>query len=176
MACYRGDWLSYTADDSYDSGGRLDPQDSTAYERVYARCQDGTHASPYVEVRVLSFSPDTYPSTSDGVPDSWMQDNFGSISGALATGDDDHDTIINRDEYRSGMDPNSAASAQLISAAPDGTVSWQGKAYELYELLGSTNVTDWFFVKAVLATNDTPTVQVDPASYQSVVYRALKVP
>ena len=37
-----GDWLSYTADDSYDSGGRLDPQDSTAYERVYARCQDGT--------------------------------------------------------------------------------------------------------------------------------------
>ena len=93
-----------------------------------------------------------------------------------ANDDVDSDTIPNIDEYRSWMDPDSPGSAQLVSAAQDGTVSWQGKAYELYELQGSTNLIDWFFVKAVLPTTDTPTAQVDPSTYDSVVYRAFKVP
>jgi hypothetical protein len=73
------------------------------------------------------------------------------------------------------MDPNSAGSAQLISAAEDGTLSWQAKAYELYEVRGSTDLTNWFFVKAVLPTNTSASVTVDRANYDYRWYRAFKV-
>lgn len=168
--------LEYTANAVFDQGTGFDPSGNSFYEIIYARCSDGVHQSPYTRIRVLTYRSDSYPATSDGIPDYWMTDFFGNPSGATAAADDDLDTLTNIDEYRSGMTPTLASSAQLVSAAPNGTVSWQGKAYELYELQGSTNLMNWFFVKALLPTNDTPTVLVDPATYDSVVYRAFKVP
>ena len=168
--------LSYDANGVFDTGTGFPPEGTDFYEIIYARCSDGIHQSPHGRIRVLTYRPDSHPATSDGIPDYWMIDQFGSKSGASASGDNDLDTLSNIDEYRSGMNPTLDSSAQLINAAPDGTVSWQGKAYELYELQASTNLTDWFFVKAVRPTNDTPIVQVDPSTYDSVVYRSFKVP
>jgi hypothetical protein len=158
------------------NAARIEPPTLTAYDWTYTRGSDGVHWSPYARVQVLSFSSDTYPAgASDGIPNNWMTKYFGSSSGASAGGDADIDTLTNFEEYRTWMNPTNSASAQLLSAADDGTVSWQGKAYELYELHGSTNLTDWFFVKAVLPTNDTPSVKVDPTTHASAVYRAFKV-
>jgi hypothetical protein len=172
--------LRFTPKGSFN-GARLDPAGSSYYDYLYARCSDGVHASPFAWLRVVSFSVDQYPSISDGIPDNWMIAHFGNANPAVgtnhgATQDKDGDGINNRDEYRSWMSPTNAASAQRLSAAPDGTVSWQGKAYELYELQGSTNLTHWFFVRAVLPANDTPTVKVSPPSSGPIVYRAVKVP
>ncbi len=168
--------LSYLANAPYETGPGFDPSDSSYRDIIYARCSDGVHRSPYVNIRVLGYRHDTSPATSDGIPDYWMINYFGSENGAAAAGDTDADRLSNLQEYRTGMNPTNAASAQRLSAAADGTVSWQGKAYELYELHGSTNLTHWFFVKAVLPTNDTPYVKVKPSSYGSIVYRAFKVP
>jgi hypothetical protein len=163
------------------NGPRSDPAGIGYYDYIYARGSDGVHASPFVWLRVVSLAADTLPSISDGISDNWMIANFGNANPAVgtnhgATQDQDRDGITNRDEYRAWMNPTNAASAQLMSAAPDGTVSWQGKAYELYELHASTNLSHWFFVKAVLPTNDTPSVKVRLSSYGSVAYRAFKVP
>jgi hypothetical protein len=168
--------LGYTASSVFDTGTGFDPESLDFYEIIYARCSDGVHQSPAIKTRVLTYRSDSEPSISDGIPDYWMSDNFGTPNGASASGDDDLDTLSNIEEYRSGMNPASAASAQRVSAQANGTVSWQGKAYELYELQGSTNSTDWFQLKTVLATNDTPGVTLDPSAQGVVIYRVLKVP
>jgi hypothetical protein len=175
-----GNLLSFPPNNFY-SEARIDPSIGSYYGIIYSRASDGTHASGYVSTKVISLNPDYQQVVSDGIPDAWMIANGWNANPTVGTdhgaGDDrDGDGIINIDEYRSWMDPNSAASAQVVSAAPDGTVSWQGKAYELYELQASINHTDWFFVKAVLPTNDFPTVTVDPSTGNSIVYRAFKVP
>jgi len=163
------------------NGARVDPAGNSSYGLVYARCSDGVHASPFVRIRVVSLSRDHYPPISDGIPDAWMIANSWDPnpdvgSDHAAQDDKDKDQVINLDEYRGWMDPNSPTSAQRISAAPDGTVSWQGEAYELYELQASSNLVDWFLVKAFLPTNSSPAVVVDPATYDSVFYRVFKVP
>ena len=73
------------------------------------------------------------------------------------------------------MDATCAASALLVSAAPDGTVSWQARAYELYELHCSTNLTDWTLVDVVLATNNNPSVKLDASAAGLAAYQVLKV-
>jgi hypothetical protein len=177
-----GNTLHYAPAGNWSQSTRYDPAGNSSRGSVYYRLSDGTHASPWARVRVLSFNPDTKPSGAiDGIPDSWMVANFGNLdpaAGPNRTANDDYDgdQLTNMDEYRCWMNPILATSAQRLSAAPDGTVAWQGKAYELYELWGTTNLNDWFLVRTVLPTNDMPSVKVTPGRFPCTAYRALKVP
>lgn len=168
----------------YYNGPRLDPAtaDTSVYAQIYARYSDGVNASPYVFVSVISLNPDQYPSSSaaDGMPNAWMTTYFGSanpVGGKRAAGDDyDGDGMSNLDEYRAGMDPTVAASAQRITLVNKTNIQWQAKAYELYEVLGSTNLSTWTRVgNPVLPTTSTGSLTISPSnSYR--FFKILKVP
>jgi hypothetical protein len=175
-----GDNLTYTPG-GFIGAPRVDPAGSSFYELAYVRASDGVHASPVASARVVSFNPDRYPTPSDGIPDDWMTlTNGWDADPALginhgANDDADGDTLTNLDEYRAAMDATSASSAQLVRVANDGTISWQARAYELYELYSTTNLVDWRLVKVVLPTNNSPSVPLDPPESGLVAYRVLKV-
>ncbi len=148
-----GSTVKFTADGFYNSGGRLDPAGGTFYDIIYARFSDGTNASPYATVKVLSLNPDSQPSPAgDGIPDAWMTTHFGNASPTVglnhgAAQDADGDKLSNINEYRTGMTPTDSASAQRITLVNKTNIQFQAKSYELYELHASTNLTNW--VRAV---------------------------
>src|SRR5260221_3287669 len=93
-----------------------------------------------------------------------------------ANDDFDGDGLTNLQEYRAGMDPTDPTSAQRVSLINPGTVQWQAKPYELYELLGSTNLSTWTRVgNPILPTNATPTV-TGIATNSAMFFRVLTVP
>ena len=127
----------------------VDPATSSHYELIYMRVSDGTNSSPYATVRVLSHSTDSFPSpTGDGIPDNWMTNHFGDANPAAgvnrgASQDADGDKLSNLNEYRTGMTPTDSTSAQRITLVNKTNIQFQAKAYELYELHASTNLTNW---------------------------------
>ncbi len=147
-----GSTLNYTANSPWSDAARFDPAGGSSYTRINARVSDGTNASPYVTVRVLSFNFDNSPATSDGIPNTWMITHFGNANPAVglnhqASQDADGDKLSNLNEYRTGMTPTNSASAQRITLVNKTNIQFQAKAYELYELHASTNLTNW--VRAV---------------------------
>jgi len=133
--------------DPFASGyyGRLDPAGTDYYYQIAARCSDGTNASAYVMIRVISLNGDAvaYPDY-DGIPDDWMQAYFGDRDPTAgpnrgAYDDYDDDGMCNLDEYRAGMDPTDPKSCQRLTAVDADTIQWQAKPYELYELEYTTN-------------------------------------
>jgi len=176
----------------------VDPADNDYYyyyDIINARVSDGTNASPYIMVRTVSLNPDFYPSTSDGIPDSWMIAFFGNANPAVetnhrATNDCDGDGLNNLNEYRAGMNPINSSSAQRIISLANGTLQFQAKAYELYEVLGSTNLTSWIRVVVpfvptnaslvirtnLLATNIIAVVSNLPTTNPLMFFRIVKVP
>jgi hypothetical protein len=108
-------------------------------------------------VRVISLTGDD-DSPSDGIPDYWMLNYFGHADPQVgdqsrAADNPDQDKIKNLDEYRSGMNPLSASSAQIITSFSGGTLQWQARAYDLYEIQESTNLTSWTTAGFVIPTN-----------------------
>ena len=194
-----GNLLKFTPNNVW-SGNRLDPASSNPfyfYDLIYARVSDGTNASPYIMVRTVSLNPDFNPSTSDGIPDSWMTAFFGNANPAVgtnhrATNDWDGDGLNNLNEYRAGMNPTNSNSAQRITSLANGTLQFQAKAYELYEILSSTNLatTNWTRVgnpvlptnaplvirTNLLATNIIAVVSNLPTTNPLMFFRILKVP
>jgi hypothetical protein len=179
-----GNLLKFTPADFW-SASRIDPADEfNYYDLIYVRAFDGTNASAYVTVRIVSLNPDTYPypSPSDGLPDDWMTNCFGhgdprAGDKSRASDDKDGDKLSNLDEYRAGMNPTNAASAQRITLVSPTTLQWQAKGYELYELLGSTNLTTWTRVgNPILPTTSTGTVSISVTSAPQQFFRILKVP
>jgi len=150
-------------------------------ERLYFRFSDGVNESPYGEVVVRSLRQDSFPAgTGDGLPDYFMTNYFGNpdpSAGANrgAADDNDEDTLSNLEEYISGMDPTAESSAQRIRFLADGSVQWQTKPNELYELQSSANLPNWVLVKPVLATNSSASVEVGPRTNPQKFYRAVKV-
>jgi hypothetical protein len=194
-----GNLLKFTPNNIW-SGARGDPASSDPvyfYDLIYARVSDGTNASPYILVRTISLNPDHYPSTSDGIPDNWMVNYFGNANPATglkhhATDDCDGDGLNNLNEYRAGMSPTNSSSAQRIISLANGTLQFQAKAYELYEILGSTNLasTNWTRVvnpivptnapievrTNLLATNIIAVVSNLPTTNPRMFFRIRKVP
>ena len=174
--------VRYTPRGFFADSPRLDPAGTSSYDRFSARYSDGTNASPYVSVRVISFNEDD-DVTTDGIPDNWMLANFGhpdpqAGDQSRAVDDKDGDGLNNLQEYRAGMDPMDPASAQRITLFNTATLEWQAKPYELYEILGTTNFITWTRVGApVLPTNSVGTFTdfFDPAVPHRV-FRVLKVP
>lgn len=94
----------------------LDPAEGFSFDRVFLRFDNGEHKSPPVTVRVTAFLPDTQPSGNpDGLPDSWMEEHFGSatpVTGVSGPDDDpDGDGLTNLQEFLLGTDPNDSGSA-----------------------------------------------------------------
>jgi len=155
-----GDLVKYTPAGYFLDSDRYDPDTTGAYsyrDRIFARFSDGTNASPYSMVRVISLRGEG-TLTPDGIPDYWMQNFFGHTgpqAGDLSrsTDDADSDRLTNLQEYIAGMNPKSSALQQKIISIAPGTLSFQAKAYELYEILGSTNLSTWTVVKPFMPTN-----------------------
>jgi Matrixin len=137
--------ISYAPAGFFGDTGRLDPTSGSFFDILYARYSDGTNASPWVSVKVLSFSADDY---SEGIPDSWRNTYFGSPDPGAGpkrhAGDDfDGDGYSNLQEFLLGSDPTDPASNLRITSFDGTNLQWQTKGYELYELFGSTNFTNW---------------------------------
>ncbi|MBI3879034.1 MAG: matrixin family metalloprotease [Verrucomicrobia bacterium] len=144
------------------NGPRIDPSDElTSYDSVYARVFDGTNASPYVFIRVISLSQDNFPATSDGIPDNWMTTYFGNPDPSVganhrATNDFDGDGFTNFQEYLLGSDPtNSRSSLRLLSQTAT-NLTFEARPYENYELFASTNLSNW--VRLPIGVRPTNTV------------------
>ncbi len=176
-----GTLLQFTPGGYYDAP-RVDPVGSAYYDLIYARFSDGTNASPYIKIRTISLNADS-DSPSDGIPDNWMITCFGNADPNAGSkhhaGDDfDGDGLSNLQEYRAGMDPTSAGSAQRITLFNSSTLQWQAKPYELYELQGSSNLTTWTRVgNPILPATSTATATnfYNPATPKQF-FRILKVP
>ena len=163
-------------------GSRGDPAEGFYYDLVNARFSDGTNASPAFTVSVISLSSDN-DSPSDGIPDNWMDAHFGHSDPragdkSRATDDADGDGLTNLQEYRAGMDPKSASSAQRIVLFDAQKIEWQARAYELYELQGSADFINWTRIgNPVLPTTPTGTTT---GFFNSVLpeqfFRVLRVP
>jgi hypothetical protein len=153
-----GSIVHYTANAAFSDSTRFDPAGSTSYDRLYVRHSDGTNASPYVSVRVLSYSRDHFPAISDGIPDNWMVFYFISADPSAgpnhhATDDFDGDTLNNLTEFRSGMSPTNKNSNERITLFTGNTIQWQARPYDLYEIQGSTDLKNWNFILPVVPTN-----------------------
>ena len=138
---------------------RVDPASSSYYDLIYARYSDGANASPYATIRVVSLNSDQY---SEGIPDSWRTAYFGSANPAAgpnrhATNDFDGDHFSNLQEFLLGSNPTNAASNLRITFFNPTNIQWQAKGYEVYELVGSTNLTTWTrAMNPIVPTNSIP--------------------
>jgi len=137
---------------TYSLNGAFSDADSTSpsfFDRATLKLSDGTNESPRFDVLVMGFRRDTQPSGAvDGMPDSWMQQHFGSTvpsGNTVATADFDGDGIFNIDEYRSGTNPTDATSKLtfLPPASQQQAISFLSQTNDLYLLEVSTNFTAW---------------------------------
>ncbi|MBC8097440.1 MAG: hypothetical protein H7Y43_16670 [Akkermansiaceae bacterium] len=184
----------FTADDWYSDSARLNPANGSYYDILYFRLSDGTNASPYGMVRVLSFLDDDVSPT-DGIPSSWMVNYFGhanpqSGDKSRATDDADNDRLNNRQEFLLGTNPRDANSALRITAFDLNALQFQAKAYDLYEVVGSTNFTTWTrvgvpfvptnadgaFLTSLPQTNIVGVVSNLPLTESQMFFRVLRVP
>jgi len=182
-----GTKIKYTPAGWFSDSGRLDPAGGSYYDVIYARFSDGTNASPYVTLRVISFNSDTFPSVSDGIPDTWMTSYFGNANPAVGTkhqgtNDFDGDGLSNFQEYLIGSVPTNAASGLLATATRTNTITWLARPYDLYEIVGTTNLlnnssTNWVRVGNPVEPTNTTGIFVIPASAAcQQFFRVLHVP
>lgn len=141
-----GSVLTYNLNAAFSDGDQIAP---SFFDRATLKLSDGTNDSPRFDVRVMGFRLDTQPSGAvDGMPDSWMQQHFGSTvpsGNTVATADFDGDGISNIDEYRSGTNPKDATSKLtfLPPASQQQAISFLSQTNDLYLLEVSTNLTVW---------------------------------
>ncbi|HTI99071.1 MAG TPA: matrixin family metalloprotease [Dongiaceae bacterium] len=179
---------------AYYNTARLDPAGGTYYKAIYARYSDGTNASPYAVIRVISFNSDSGPGASDGLPDNWMIPYFGNANPAVGThhganDDADGDGLSNLQEYIAGSNPTNAANGLRLTAITPTNLQWQAKAYEVYEVQATTNFSAWTRLGNLVPTNAPIAVRTNilgpniTASYPlpgtsapKQFYRVVKVP
>jgi hypothetical protein len=170
--------LKYTPKGAY-SDNSVPPASNSFFDQLYARFTDGTNASPYATVDVISFGLDSY---AEGVPDSWRTTYFGNANPASganhhATNDADGDGYSNLQEYQLGSNPTNKNSNLEITYFNPSNLQWQAKPYEVYEIYGSTNLSNWVRVlNPQIPTNTTgvATGFTNGSPYQ--FFRVEKVP
>lgn len=115
----------------------------------------------------------TFDGNSDGLPDAWQIQYFGSpfAPGAGPNVDGDNDGFSNAQEYLTGTDPNDGTSALRVTrvAGPDGAgfkIEWpavSGKSY-LIEYKNDWSDSTWAPLETILATGTGITNVVDGAT------------
>jgi hypothetical protein len=161
-----------------DSSSRLDPAGNQYRGSVFARYTDGLNASPFIQVRVLSFNADA---SSEGVPDSWRLKYFQSTTPAgpnhRANDDADGDGFSNLTEWLLGSTPTNKTSNLAITFFSKTNLQFQAKPYEVYELYSSTNLTSWSrAMNPIIPTNAVANITGFPTTGTSQFFRILKVP
>lgn len=114
-----GTTLIYTPNANYGDVRLTDAQieAGTSYDKASVQFSDGVNSSRAVTCVITGYSNDSTPS--DGLPDSWMTDNFGTTAvGAIGSGrnpddDPDKDGLTNRVEFYLNTNPNSASSGPV---------------------------------------------------------------
>jgi hypothetical protein len=142
-------------------GPRVDPGSGSAYARIYYRLSDGTNASAFSEVRIISLNPDEFPpGASDGIPDDWQQLHFGNpdpglVANAQAGDDADGDGFTNLQEYLAGTLPTVFTDKLRFTQVTPTTILWQASSYSVYEVQVSANLTSWTLLHPVVAPTTT---------------------
>ena len=171
--------VTYVPNAYFSASPRLDPAGNQAYDRTYARYSDGVNASPYAQVRVISFDPDGY---SEGIPDDWRTTYFGSPDPSAgpnqhANDDFDGDGYSNLQEFLLGSDPTDRTSNLRITSFGTTNIQWQAKGYEVYELYSSTNLANWSrAINPITPTNSVGTATSFTNGGPRQVFRLQKVP
>jgi hypothetical protein len=174
--------VSYTPSFAWSdaSGDPADPNDP-GFDNLYARATQGSNASPWANIRVMSFSRDNFPATSDGIPDNWMVANFGSANPAAgpnrgATNDYDGDGRSNLREYLDGTNPRRGDSYFSVTSLTPSNLTFRANPYRVYELISSTNLTLWRTNSMPAEpTNTTATVDLPPLGPRAF-FKVLRVP
>lgn len=138
-----GQFLGFTPKSGFGAA-RLDPAGSQHYGILYYRYADGTNASPYRSVRVVSFALDNFK---EGIPDDWRIEWFGGMNPGSgpkrrANDDFDGDGLTNLQEFRLGSSPVDRFSNLRLSASGS-NLSWVAKPYELYEVRMTEDLARW---------------------------------
>lgn len=173
-----GSNLTYVAN-GYFGDASYDPAGNTFADGIYARCSDTTNASPFVLIRVMSYGAD---SSSEGIPDSWRLTYFGNASPNVganhhATNDADGDGYSNITEFQIGSNPANALSNLRITNQTATNFHWQAAPYEVYEILGSTNLITWQrATNPITPTNTDGAVNVNVSGLPKKFYRVERVP
>ncbi len=161
---------------------RLDPSTGQGWDQIYARFSDGTNASPFIVINVISLNSDSFPSGGDGLPDSWMINYFGNANPAIGTkhgpnDDADGDGLTNLQEFQLGTSPsNSSSSLKITSVTPTG-FQFSCRPYDLYEVQSSSDLISWTrAINPILPTNSPVIVTGLPTTNAQRFYRVLRVP
>jgi Matrixin len=113
-----GDQLVWAPTD-FSTGSRLTDaqiEAGTFYSAGYVQFSDGVNLSRAARCTVIEIAGDSTPA--DGLPNTWMTDNFGSTAPGAAgainhpDSDPDLDGLTNREEFVLNTNPKSAASGQ----------------------------------------------------------------
>jgi len=174
-----GSSIIFTPNGAYgdQSLSESDIDSGSFYDRVTFRLSDGINLSPTYSFRIVGFRFDDTPS--DGLPNTWMIDNFGSTA-VGATGSDSHpdsdpdgDGLSNRLEYLYGTDPNDKASGlpNFVYDHTNQSTSWNSIKYMPYYLESSPDLTQWTQIHACLGTGNQETREVNDASEDNLFYR-----
>ncbi|MBI3877009.1 MAG: matrixin family metalloprotease [Verrucomicrobia bacterium] len=173
-----GSTLKFTPSGFYGAA-RFDPSTGSYYDNAFLRLSDGTNGSPYIEVRVISLLADQNPGgASDGLPDAWVAQYFGNANASVnPNADADGDGISNLNEFRLGTDPTSAASVLRFTAVSASGLNWFATPYDLYEVQGTTDFTNWFRAgNPVAPTTTNGSFTNFPAFTNRLFFRVLRVP
>ena len=177
-----GHTLSYTADSVF-ADAEYDPNGPTYIDKVDVRFSDGTNASPPVQVRVMRFSLDLFPTLADGLPDYWMSNYFGHLDPRAVdlsrAGDDaDADGYVNLDEFVMGSDPTNSSSYCHILNVGATSIQWEAKGWEVYELHAAESVNGPYtlLVNPVLETGTAATITFPAQSSETRFFQVQKVP
>ena len=85
-----------------------------------------------------------YNPMTDGIPNSWWTQYFGSTSGVSASADADGDGFTNAQEYSLGTDPKSSASTfrvgEMSRSGTSLTISWPSVAGKRYQVQTATQL------------------------------------
>ena len=89
-------------------------------------------------VTTLSAADVVYNPMTDGIPNSWWSQYFGTTAGVSASADSDGDGFTNMQEYALGTDPKSAASTfkvgEMTRSGGSLTITWPSVAGKRYQV------------------------------------------
>ncbi|MBI1176982.1 matrixin family metalloprotease [bacterium] len=176
-----GNTIHFTPNDLWEAP-RVDPANQSDYGSVFARFSDGVNESPYIRVRIVSLNGDSQPATSDGIPDSWALQYFGSKTPSAAnlsraSDDKDGDGLTNLQEWIAGTDPTVASSNLQITGFDGSTMEFAARPYDLYEVLSSVDLKTWTLTgNPVLPKTTTGSVSSLANSSGAKFFRVRRVP